>query len=62
MDGMSPAQEPSVKGWHRDDVSLQVAKGPAQPGKIDRIGHNRKVGVPAKLGRAVKHARLSSHE
>ena len=42
--------------------ACKFGKGPAQPRKIGGIGENGEIRVAAKLGRAVKHARLAAHE
>ena len=45
-----------------DRFGQQIGEGPAQPGDVGGVSQYRKVRVAAKLGRAVKHARLSAHE
>lgn len=50
------------KRWNRYRFGPQICKGRPQPRKICGVGEDDKICIAAKLGRAVKHARLSAHE
>jgi hypothetical protein len=41
---------------------VQFGQGLCQPFQVQVVRKDREVGVAAKLGRAVEHARLAAHE
>ena len=51
-----------LKRRNGDGVGLKFGQCLAQPHQICGIRQNQEVGIPAKLGCAVEHARLSAHE
>jgi hypothetical protein len=54
--------EEGAKRRDRYGFGLQCSERLAQAGEIRRVGEDGKAGIPAKFGRAVKHARLSAQE
>src|SRR5947207_2395380 len=62
MNRVTPSEIFQFKRWNRYRVSPQIRKCLPEARKVFGVRQNRKVGVPAKLGRAVEHARLSAHE
>ena len=51
-----------VHWWDRNAFGLEVRKCCGQPIKIVIFGENDDITIAAKLGRAVKHARLAAHK
>jgi hypothetical protein len=51
-----------LEGWNGNNLGLQIVKRLSQPGKVVTIGKNGEIGVAAKFGCAVEHARLAAHE
>lgn len=47
---------------HRDDFSLKFAERALKSNQIRGVGENSEIRVATKLRRAVKHARLSTHQ
>ena len=62
MHGVAPPQILKPERRNGNDFCLQIRQGAAEPGEIASVGEHDEVGVPAKLRRAVEHARLPSHE
>src|SRR5665647_2052408 len=59
---MAAPEKFNFKRRHSDGFSLQFRQRPPEPREIRRVGEDDEIRVAAKLGRAVKHARLSAHE
>jgi len=62
MDGVAATKIFYFKRRDRDGFGLKFSERFLQPGEVRSIGKNNEIRVPAKLRRAVKHARLSAHE
>ena len=59
---MAPPKKAHFEGRNGDHIGLKFGQGLAQSRQVRRTREDRKIGVPAKLGRAVKHARLSARQ
>jgi hypothetical protein len=62
MEGVAAPQIFQSKRRNGNGLGAQIGERPPEPREICGIGENGEVGVAAKLGRAVKHARLTAHE
>jgi hypothetical protein len=62
MDGVAAPEMFEGKRRNGDGFGLQFGERLAQTREIGGVGEDDKTSVAAKLGRAVKHARLSAHE
>ena len=62
MQSMTAQKVLNLGRGNRDAVCSQIAQGRQQAGEILRVGKQREVCVPAKLGCAVQHAGLAAHE
>ena len=62
MDGVAAAEKFQFKRRDGDGFGLQFGQRLSQPREVGGVGEDGEVRVAAKLGRAVKHARLSAHE
>jgi len=61
MNRVSSAQVPWLQRRYRDAAGLEFPQRSLETRQIGRIRQDGKVGVAAKLGAAVKHARLPAH-
>src|ERR1700722_1521194 len=62
MDCVSLAKILQGKWRNGDGLGLKFGECLAQSRQVGGVGKDDEIGVAAKLGRAVKHARLSAHE
>ena len=62
MDRMAAPKKFQRERWDGDGFGPQFGERPAQAREVRGVGEDGEVGVAAKLGRAVEHARLSAHE
>ena len=62
MNGMARQQMSPIKARHGNQFRSQLVQCGLKAREILRVGQNREIGVPAKLGRAVEHAGLPAHQ
>jgi hypothetical protein len=61
MDGVATVEVFTRHGGHRDDFRLQCVQRSVQSRPVVAVDRDRKIGVAAKLGCAVKYACLTAH-
>ena len=62
MNGVATFQIMSFKWRNGDALGVQFAHGKLQSSEVLGVGQDEQIGIPAKLGRAVKHASLTAHQ